>query len=847
MSKGEIVSHIGDGQYRIRQKLAVDRIQQELQSLNERIAELAVKIPETKLELIQAEDAVKDKIRDIDLAIPALQNEEEGAREQIKGLQIELVKLQSEVKQIDLRLSNLIAENLSALKRRGQLEAIPEFRELRAWCADYTTDLAGEVGLVDVNDEGGQGTLIQPGFQDGAAYSAEGDGALFPNLGQTAAQIYFNAAVMPGVQKWFPRYRIGTISNIRNDVCDVMLDDARSSAQNLPINKASSLSDVPILYMDCNGAAFADGDKVLVRFTNNGPLVVGFEKEPVPCRIEGIVCVPSKAEVDSVSVEWGKPFQDAQTGVEINPPLGTEGGDDPAWILSPWTNSWRYKRGQPETYGMRDWVGPDEKNDVLTWSGPESRVSALYRRPVNDAVSATFSRFVFHKGQVLVDLPYGVTTLQRVTIEGAAITHKPSGRFIRVCHSNAQLMHRTRNTSSPEQLELKILEWYWPEGGTPVYVGEVDSFIANHEYPPCSGAYFSEDGDRMVLTCAQDVLGDIYVYRWTESGGFSEAHEDTQLTYQNTRTSSWTGSGDGGFTQTVTNVGSSPSLDVALYYDYRGSEEVRVSIGLSQRNHNDFRTSTETGDVVSDKTSNSYESDMQGPTTIKAGSTTIYQSPDVMSHTSTFSGSFTAGSASEGTQNATYTTSEMAKSYADIYTDAMLIDGRHGLVLIHAFISEASQTVERVPYQNSSYPILNCMVTRTRSELNERVISLWHKGRKLKEARVTLIDETSTTTQPERFNLGGPSKDDSVSVSDFTFKGSKLHPELRSGNSAWGSNRFLAGSMASANGKVFASYVAFDTDGNVPLHYASGLSNPVQSLMQRSEDDGYLFYRISRS
>ena len=52
MSKGEIIGHIADGKYRVRQKLAVEKIKEELIELNARIAELAVELPTAKLELL---------------------------------------------------------------------------------------------------------------------------------------------------------------------------------------------------------------------------------------------------------------------------------------------------------------------------------------------------------------------------------------------------------------------------------------------------------------------------------------------------------------------------------------------------------------------------------------------------------------------------------------------------------------------------------------------------------------------------------------------------------------------------------------------------------------------------
>lgn len=53
MSRGEIVASEGAGLYRVRLKYAVERVKAELERVNKRIAELAVLIPEKKLEVLQ--------------------------------------------------------------------------------------------------------------------------------------------------------------------------------------------------------------------------------------------------------------------------------------------------------------------------------------------------------------------------------------------------------------------------------------------------------------------------------------------------------------------------------------------------------------------------------------------------------------------------------------------------------------------------------------------------------------------------------------------------------------------------------------------------------------------------
>ena len=62
---------------------------------------------------------------------------------------------------------------------------------------------------------------------------------------------------------------------------------AHSSVQYLNVNPTElTLTDVPIDYMDCNGAAFLVDDVVIVEFTTQAwttPTVVGFKTNPRPC------------------------------------------------------------------------------------------------------------------------------------------------------------------------------------------------------------------------------------------------------------------------------------------------------------------------------------------------------------------------------------------------------------------------------------------------------------------------------------------------------------------------------------------------------------------------------------
>jgi len=512
MSKGEIVGHIADGKYRVRQKLAVEKIKEELNELNARIAELAVELPEAKLALLQADDAVKGKVREIDLAIPDLQAGVDGARARITKLQTELVQLRATARLADLRVSELISENLAVLKRRNKLESVPEGRELELWCADYTLDLSGEVGLVDVNDEGGQAVIIQPGYANEAVYDAARDGALFPGIGQSGAQIYLNAAILPGVQKWLPRYRVGEIIRIQADICTVVLDPAVSSAQGLPINQIDTLTDIPIVYMDCDGSAFKKGDRVLVRFTSNGPLVIGFEKEPVPCSLFSFVFEPAKydgvAGTNYVAQKetYGEPFE--SSGTPINPPLGTADGLNNAWTAIPNAADLVIERGKARYYGNKNWFNNEKL--VLSWSGPPGRA---HRMDQLDFGLSGFQEdwktqpYVFHDLNIILDISTEAAAGSFDNVFGAAVHEDGQGqRWLIVVASDKEFIPLDVRESLPGQ-SFKVFRVSVDAAMQPVGPLELlHQYTLPVEMTYQSHFYFSEGGDKAVCTIVGDLL-----------------------------------------------------------------------------------------------------------------------------------------------------------------------------------------------------------------------------------------------------------------------------------------------------------------------------------------------------
>lgn len=200
------------------------------------------------------------------------------------------VATEAAIKAIALRdqkraaLDALKAELVSVMAQQVILNRVLEPVRSAAWCVDLTEGAAGAVATVDIPDEG-KLALIAPG----APAPVAADGALAAREAMKGYQVYWCAAALPGVQKWRPQYRRGTITALdtTGDTADVTLDPADvSSALRLVIDKATTLSAVPVRYMTCNALAFEVGDRCVVRFVGRDPTqpqVIGFESHPKAC------------------------------------------------------------------------------------------------------------------------------------------------------------------------------------------------------------------------------------------------------------------------------------------------------------------------------------------------------------------------------------------------------------------------------------------------------------------------------------------------------------------------------------------------------------------------------------
>lgn len=300
MGRGRVIAAHGEGRYTI--EIVEDRARAESARVMavQRLSQLDQKIAQLGQEISAAQSAVEQAAADQNSAIVLYRQQmlETGESDvDLTAYAITVVEASAKRDALRTQQAQHKTTRLTLQSRIQRIDALPPLRQIEAWCADYTEDLSGDVATAEVPGEIGQ-VIIKPGFHDASAWSPSVDGAIQPALSGTPASVFYNLAMLPGWQKWRPTFRVGTISNVDNDLCDVTLDTATSSQQGLNVNAQSHYSGVPIMYMDCNGAAFEDGDRALVAFSGNTgqPMVVGFEREPRECDDVAVLLVPITLE-----------------------------------------------------------------------------------------------------------------------------------------------------------------------------------------------------------------------------------------------------------------------------------------------------------------------------------------------------------------------------------------------------------------------------------------------------------------------------------------------------------------------------------------------------------------------
>lgn len=271
MSKAKIVEHLGKGKYRVKLQIDIRAIKAQIESLKKRIEQANQRINN---ELKIAVDTTKATLNAI--AIPQNLSEHSAELAQIMGnLLTARAAYDKAVKALDREKT--LRENI--IDEKGKLGAYKDEEERDIWCADYTTDLKPdtEVGVIDWYQLRGTSTphkhVILPGYLAGkeCKYDKVRDGRRVPQGGLNTYSWWYAMMLCPGMERFNPHYRKGTITAINDKGrVDVTVDEVytqvlHSEAKALSA-KELNLTNVPVRYLSCDSAVFEVGDRVVIEY-----------------------------------------------------------------------------------------------------------------------------------------------------------------------------------------------------------------------------------------------------------------------------------------------------------------------------------------------------------------------------------------------------------------------------------------------------------------------------------------------------------------------------------------------------------------------------------------------------
>lgn len=229
------------------------------------------------------------KIADAQAALDAVKEQVNGAEKAMRDAQTQRNDMAMETSKLKGKLARAKLTRLSDMQRVQWLQDnLPVDFETDAWCADYNRELTGEVGTLEPGRQASKTPIIYPAGDAGdqAAWSKNRDGQAVPIASMSPAAGLLHTGLIPGTNTWQPVTRKGTITAVDQDasICSVTLDPLTTLG--VDVQPVQQLTDIPIVYMSCNGLVFEVGDKVVVYMggqDNGGAKVIGFVHDPKPC------------------------------------------------------------------------------------------------------------------------------------------------------------------------------------------------------------------------------------------------------------------------------------------------------------------------------------------------------------------------------------------------------------------------------------------------------------------------------------------------------------------------------------------------------------------------------------
>lgn len=276
MGKALIIENLKYGLYNITRTYKTDyvdlikKIGERLVKIEARLLELAGKVVvgQATIASLQSQLSVAGGAHPIDKAkVTKLTGDIEKALNDVAALNRNIVSEGSKKLGMQEQLVTVKADQAEAAKIKT------------VWCTAYYDLLSGNVDTIEIDNQAAI-MLIAP------AGVASAPGILKRTDMGTPAEAFYNCAMLPGVQKWKPRYKFAMVTSVDKvlNTCSVAFEEMSLTGRDTLANK--TMTEVPIDYMRCNAAVFYVGSEVVVEFTGRDrtkPRVIGFQSNPLPC------------------------------------------------------------------------------------------------------------------------------------------------------------------------------------------------------------------------------------------------------------------------------------------------------------------------------------------------------------------------------------------------------------------------------------------------------------------------------------------------------------------------------------------------------------------------------------
>ena len=276
MGKGVIVSNQEKGKYKITLKYKTDyaglisKLTSRFTEADKRLVELELKKETLRNEI----NSLQDELSVLLLIVPI-------DTQKVNEL---TAKITGTIAGYEKAIKLIVEGEIKKLGIEKQLDKVKELQvmagqEIDAWCVTYSDQLSGDIDTIEIDDQSGAILIAPEGH-------TEIDGQLKHTILGSSNETFYNFAMLPGVQKWRPRYKFGKILTVdrKLNLCKIELEETSQTGLDTLVNDV--INNVPVEYLKCNAAVFSIDDEVVVEFKDreiDQPRVIGFKDNPRSC------------------------------------------------------------------------------------------------------------------------------------------------------------------------------------------------------------------------------------------------------------------------------------------------------------------------------------------------------------------------------------------------------------------------------------------------------------------------------------------------------------------------------------------------------------------------------------